>query len=278
MILPGTRRLLFAFGTLTLLAFVVLFGGAAATDRYFAWTIKPPATAAFLGAAYAAGFVLVVLGMRRGSWLALRTPFVTILIFTVITLAATLLHLDRFHFAAERPVARFAAWFWMAVYVVVPLLMIIFLLRQRHAAPAVDHRPRPMPRLVRVLLVIQGVTFLGLGVVLFAFPGTQAVLWPWTLTPLTARSVAAWLIAFGVCAFLAVRTGDLARLGVPAWSYALLAILQLVVLARYPADIRWSSPATWTYVALLVSILINSGYGLRLLGTGRRTAGVGSNS
>ena len=55
MILPGTRRPPIAFGTLTLLAFVVLFGGAAATDRYFAWTIKPPATAAFLGAVYAAG-------------------------------------------------------------------------------------------------------------------------------------------------------------------------------------------------------------------------------
>ena len=105
---------------------------------------------------------------------------------------------------------------------------------------------------------------------LFAVPGTQAVLWPWTLTPLTARSVAAWLIAFGVCALLAVRTGDLARLGVPAWSYAVLAVLQLVVLARYPADIRWSSPATWAYVALLVSILINSG--LRAAPARRRIA------
>ena len=66
MILPGTRRLLIVFSTLTLLAFVALFGGAAYTDRYFAWTIKPPATAAFLGAAYAAGCVLVVLGAAPG--------------------------------------------------------------------------------------------------------------------------------------------------------------------------------------------------------------------
>ena len=105
----------------------MLFGGASYTDRYFAWTIKPPATAAFLGAAYAAGCVLVVLALRRGTWLALRLPFVTILIFTVITLLATLLHLDRFHFGSDLPVAQFAAWFWMAVYVVVPLLMIVVL-------------------------------------------------------------------------------------------------------------------------------------------------------
>ena len=277
-ILSGTQRLLIVFSTLTLLAFVALFGGASYTDRYFAWTIKPPATAAFLGAAYAAGCVLVVLALRRGTWQALRLPFVTILIFTLITLLATLLHLDRFHFGSDLPVAQFAAWFWMAVYVVVPLLMIVVLWRQLRTAPEVDHRKHPIPRLVGLLLAIQGVTFLGLGVVLFVLPSTQAVLWPWTLTPLTARSVAAWLIAFGVCALMALRLGDLASLDVPAWSYAVLAVLQLVVLARYPGDIRWTSPATWAYVALLVSILINSGLGLRQLSAGRRAVEVGRDS
>src|SRR5687767_11274093 len=49
-ILPGMRRLLILFSGLTLLAFVALFLGAGQTDRYFAWTINPPVTAAFLGA------------------------------------------------------------------------------------------------------------------------------------------------------------------------------------------------------------------------------------
>jgi hypothetical protein len=53
MILPGTRLLLVIFSGLTLLAFIVLFVLADATERDFAWTIKPPATAAFLGAAAA---------------------------------------------------------------------------------------------------------------------------------------------------------------------------------------------------------------------------------
>ena len=222
--------------------------------------------------------MLVVLGLRRGVWSAMRLPFVTILIFTLITLAATLLHLDRFHFGSDLTVARFAAWFWMAVYVVVPLLMIIVLWRQLRNPADDHHRPLPIPRLVGVLLAIQGVTFLGLGVVLFAFPATQAVLWPWTLTPLTARSVAAWLIAFGVCALLALRSRDLADLDVPAWAYAVFAVLQLVVLVRFPGDIRWTSPATWAYVALLVSILINSAMGLRHLALARRAVGVGPNS
>ena len=63
-VLPGTRWLLRAFSVLTFLAFVSLFLMAARTDRYFAWTIAPAATAAFVGAAYAAGCLLVVLSLR----------------------------------------------------------------------------------------------------------------------------------------------------------------------------------------------------------------------
>ena len=45
-VLPGTRWLLRVFSALTLLAFVSLFLMASRTDRYFAWTIAPSATAA----------------------------------------------------------------------------------------------------------------------------------------------------------------------------------------------------------------------------------------
>ena len=261
------------FACLTLLAFVVLFGRAGSTDRYFAWTIQPPATAAFLGAAYAAGCVLVVLGLRRGTREAVWTPYVTILIFTVVTLAATVLHLDRFHFRSAGSIARLAAWLWLAVYVVVPVTMVASLLGRSGTDRPPERRPTRVPRLVAVLLAVQGVTFLGLGLVLFVVPASERVLWPWPLTPLTARSVAAWLIAFGVGALMALRTGDLARLDVPAWSYAVLAVLQLVVLARYPGEVRWTGLAAWAYVAVLVSILVNTGTALRRLAADRRAAG-----
>jgi hypothetical protein len=55
------RALLVAFSVLTALAVGALFVLSTATDRYFAWTIEPPLTAALLGAGYAAGCVLVVL-------------------------------------------------------------------------------------------------------------------------------------------------------------------------------------------------------------------------
>jgi hypothetical protein len=272
MILPGTRLVLAVFGGLTLLAFVALFIGAEQTDRVFAWTIQPPATAAFLGAAYAAGCALELLALRRGTWTAVRLPFLTILVFTTATLRATLLHLDRFHFASPVPLARFAAWFWLVIYVVVPVSMVVVLVVQERRPSAPAERV-PLPMVLRVTMLVQGAVMLLVGVALFVRPGLAAVLWPWPLTPLTARMVAAWLLGFGLAVGLAGLEANLARLDVAAVAYGLLAVLELVVLARYPETVRWGSVAAWVYLAMAVSILASSAYGLSRLRRGRRLVG-----
>jgi hypothetical protein len=261
MILPGTRLLLVIFGGLTLLAFVALFVLAGETQRYFAWTINPPATAAFLGAAYAAGCVLVVLALRKGTWAALHIPFLTILVFTIATLAASLLHLDRFHFGSPVPIARYAAYFWMGVYVLIPLAMVAVLIIQERRP---DSAPPPvaMPAALAGAVLVQGILLLVVGSTLFTMPAVATVLWPWQLTPLTARVVAAWLGAFGLCGILAWRSRDLARLDAAAWAYGLLAVLELVVIIRFPATVRWSAPAIWVYLAVALSILVTSAYAL----------------
>jgi hypothetical protein len=270
MILPGTRLLLVIFSGLTLLAFIVLFVLADETERYFAWTIKPPATAAFLGGAYAAGCALELLAFRRRTWAALRIPFVTILLFTVTTLVASVLHLDRFHFGSEMPMARNAAYLWLAIYIVVPLAMIVVLvIQERRPAERIDRLA--LPAGLRATLVIQGGVMFAVGAALFLVPDTAAALWPWMLTPLTARIVAAWLLAFGVGVILAAAEGDLARLDIAAWAYGLLAVLELVVIIRFPATVRWSTPAIWVYLALAATILVTSAYALlRLRGRSPR--------
>ena len=275
MILHGTRWLLRAFATLTALAFVVLFVLASSTEHHFAWTIQPPATASFLGAAYAAGCVLVVLALLSGSWAAMRIPYLTILVFAVLSLLATVVHIDRFHFASSGGLPRFAAWLWLAVYIVVPVAMAIMLVRQeRRLGPAPGLAAEisdttgdrvPLPRLLAVALVVQGAVLLILGLALYLLPALERVLWPWALTPLTARAVASWLIAFGLGAVLAGRADDLARLEICAWSYGLMAVLEIVVVARHVDVIRWSQPATWGYLLLLLGILATSAAGVGLI-------------
>ena len=274
-VLPGTRVLLRVFSALTLLAFVSLFLLSSRTDRYFAWTIAPPATAAFLGAAYGAGCLLVVMSLRERWWSRVRVPFVTVLVFTVVTLAATLLHLDPFHVDAPGVVARAAAWFWIAVYVTVPLGMLVALVAQERLPQADPPGRLPLPRGLAAVLVVQGAVFLAVGAVLFAAPGTGSALWPWQLTPLTARTVAAWLLAFGAGTVLALLDRDLDRLELAAVAYAAFGALEVAVLLLNADVVRWDSAATYGYLALTTSTVLSGAYAVRLTrAAGRPREGV----
>jgi hypothetical protein len=251
----GTKALLGVFVALTAVATTVLYGLSGSTDRYFSWTIEPALTAAFLGAGYAAGFVLVVLGLRSRSWAQARAAVVTVTVFASLTLVATLLHLDKFHFGAGGAIARFAAWFWLGVYVVVPVALVALIVHQQRA-PGVDpERRRPVPSWLVAAFALQGLVMLVVGVALFVAPSTAKTLWPWTLTPLTARVVAAWLIAFAVAAVLTVLERDLDRLAAGTVAYTVLGVLELLALARFAGEVRWGSAAGIGYLVVLVSVV-----------------------
>jgi hypothetical protein len=265
---PGTRRLLIAFALLTALAthHLLVLGGQ--TDRYWAWTIQDRPTAAFLGAAYAAGFLLSVLALRRRSWQAVRIAVATVTVFTVLTLVATVVHLHKLHLDAPEFPARAAAWFWLLVYLVVPALGAAVLLRQEPGRPRATPVRRPVPRWLRRLLAGQGLVLGAAGVLLFA--GGLAVhhhvepvtaFWPWPLAPLGAQAIGAWLIAFGVASVLVIRDGDLARLRVPAAAYTAFGVFQLVVLLAYRTQATGSDAVLWSYGLLLASIVAAGGAG-----------------
>jgi hypothetical protein len=266
-LLPAMRGLLMAFCVLTALGFGSLFVLSGNTDRTFAWTIAPPLTAAFLGAGYGAGFVLSVLALRDGVWVRARLPVYTVLAFVVLSLIPTLIHLDRFHFAAEfhslGSLAQGAAWFWLAIYVGLPLLIPPFLVVQERA-PGVDPPRRyPVPRGLRVALSVESAVLVVTGVVLYVAPATAASIWPWPLTPLTAQAVAAWLIAFGGTAVVA-SFGDLERLRSGAAAYTTLGALVLIGVARFPGTVRWNSPTAWVFMATAAAAVVTGVVGWRM--------------
>jgi hypothetical protein len=265
---PEMRALLAAFSLLTALGVVALFVLAAETDRFFAWTIAPPLTAALMGAGYAAGWVLVVLSLRDPVWAHSRLAVLTILAFTLLTLAATVLHIDKFHLQSEFAtlpwLARAAAWFWLTVYVVIPLAMVVCLVLQERT-PGRDPVPdRPVPVVLRTALAIESAVLLGAGATLWVAPSTATSLWPWPLTPLTARVVAAWLVAFGVATALAAVAGDLARLRTSAVAYTVFGVLALIALARFPDTVDWSGVPGWLLLGTTSAIIATGAVGWRI--------------
>jgi hypothetical protein len=262
-VLPVWRPLIAAFLTLTLLSTVSLYVLADRTDQYFAWTIIPPLSAAFLGGGYAAGFVLVVLTMRERVWARARTAYATVCVFVWVTLLATVLHLDRFHFDVDELWPRFLAWLWVVVYVVVPPWMAALLVAQRRAPGTDPDVTQPMPRGLAIALVVQAAVLTAVGVCLVVVPTRVLDLWPWTLTPLTARAIGAWCVALGFAAGLAVHERDLFRLRAAAVTYVVFGLLQAGALVRYRDDVAWDEAAVWLYVAALVAITASGAYGWR---------------
>src|SRR5215831_15297783 len=178
-LLPAMRWMLYVAALLVFLAGCQLFIFSDRTASYFAWTIHNPLAAAFLGAGYWASVPFEALAARQRIWANARIAVPTVLVFTLLTLAATLGHLHLFHLGSHFAIStRFVTWAWIAIYTVVPLLMLIFLAVQLRTPGGDPPRSAPLPGWFYALLAVQAVVLLGFGVALFAAPG-QAAWWPW---------------------------------------------------------------------------------------------------
>jgi hypothetical protein len=262
-LLPGMRRLLYVAAVLVLLAGFQLFVFTDRTASYFAWTIRDPLGACFLGAGYWASVAFEALAARQRIWANARIAVPTVLVFTLLTLVATLLHLDLFHLGGQFAIStRLVTWAWIAIYVTVPLLMLIILAVQLRTPGGDPPRLAPLPAWVYGLLAVQAVVLLSSGVALFAAPALANSWWPWKLTPLLAQATGAWLIGFGVAAAHELAERDARRVLPASVSSVVLVVLQFIALARYPDWFAWSSAAGVIYLVFLVTMLITGGVGL----------------
>ncbi|MDL1870751.1 hypothetical protein FBR05_00940 [Deltaproteobacteria bacterium PRO3] len=257
-ILPGMRGLLYLACLLTFIAGIQLFVLTEQTDRYFAWTIAVPLTAAFLGANYLASALLTFLSARKQTWAQARATLPSVLVFTTLLLVATLLHYDKFHWRSV------FGWAWLLVYVAVPPLLLYLLIRQWRSPGEIGPRLRPMPFWLRGVLFLEGLYLLGLGAWMFWEPAQAAPYWPWKLTPLTARAVASWLCGIGISALQVPLENDFDRIGPPLLTFTAIGVLQVVALIRFPGDFIWSSLSGVYYLLFLANILFLGSYSLHL--------------
>jgi hypothetical protein len=232
------------------------------TATSFVWTIKPPLlTAVFLGASYWASFFLGFLASRETAWARARIAVPAAFLFTVLTLLATLLHLDRFHLGSSDPQAATFTWLWMLVYAGVPISLTFVLIHQCRGRAEDPPREQPLSSGFRAAFAVLGAVLLAAGVALFLAPQATGPYWAWTLTPLTARAIAAWLVAIGMGAAHIAYENDFVRVRPALVFLALLGALQAVALARYPNDFAWHEPRGWAYLAVLTVVFGLGVYG-----------------
>jgi hypothetical protein len=226
------------------------------TDRFFAWTIQVPLTAAVLGANYWASAALAILASRKRTWADGRLSISVALVFAPITTAATFIHLGLFH------TGTFFGWFWIVAYAVYPPMLLFLLYRQLRVPGGDPPRTAPLPWWVRGVFGAHAIVLVPLGVLMFIAPGAAGHLWPWPLTPLTSRALSAWVLAFGVLGAHALYENDMERVQVALLGYPVLVLLHAIALARFGSDMQWGEPGAWVYVAFLASCAALGAFGV----------------
>lgn len=226
------------------------------TSHFFAWTIQPPITAAFLGGGYLAVTTALGLALREANWASVRVGVWVVATGLVSILIASLLHLDKFHLHSPIWTAQAWAWSWLTLYVaLVPGLMAALWAQWRQ--PATTPGPGPaLPLGLRLGQWTLGGLMVVMGAALFVAPASAEQLWPWLLTPLTARMVGSFYLAIGVSLFAAARENDYARIRVASFAYLVFALLELITVLRYPLVDGWTRPALLLAAVLIALFLL----------------------
>jgi len=252
---PAVRLFMRAAAVFVASAGVSLFFLSEATHLYFAWTIKPPVTAAFLGGGYLAVAVALVLALRQTDWTQVRVGVAVVATGLLSILTATLLHLDKFHLHNAVWSAEFWAWSWLLLYIILVPGLIVALWTQRKQTTSISPPQATLPVWMRISLRLSGVLMLAMGALMLAMPGTAEHLWPWPLTPLTARMIGSFYLAFGVSLLAAARENDYARIHVASFAYLAFAVLQAINIVRYQA-VNWLELPGQLLAGVLIALLI----------------------
>jgi hypothetical protein len=186
-VLPATRVLSIAIIPFLLAAFVVLYFWPSADDtgRLFAWRIIPPFTAMTLAAVYLGGAYFFFRAACAEQWHTVGGGFLSVGLFASVMGIATILHWSLFIHT------NVAFWLWAGLYFTTPFLVFAVWWRNRREQPPSATGDLLVPTSAARLIGLAGVLAAVAGVVLFLFPALAIDIWPWTLTPLTARVMSA---------------------------------------------------------------------------------------
>jgi hypothetical protein len=221
------------------------------TGRLFAWPIKPPMTAMMLGSAYMGGLYFFFRVLWARQWHTIKAGFLPVATFAGLMGIATVLHWDKFTPGHISFIA------WASVYFVSPFLVLGAWWFNRATDPqAPDAKDQLIPRVLRLILGAAGVVEIGVGVLLFLVPALMISIWPWTLSPLTARAVGAMVTLPGVVQLgmaLDPRWSS-ARVVMEAQAFSLVFILISAV--RSWNDFNLANVGTYLFTGGLGALLV----------------------
>jgi len=247
-VLPLTRWVSLVIIPFLVVAFLVLYPWPGDTGRLFAWDIKPTITPMILGSVYLGGAYFFARAATASQWHTVKGGFIPVATFATLMGIATIAHWGKFSHT------HVAFWLWAGLYFTTPFLIAWVWLanrgRDRPAAAADVLLPLATARVTAFLGALSALT----GLFLFLLPSQAIKVWPWTLTPLTARVMGA-IFCLGIAGLgaLADRRWSSARILLQV--AALMLALILTAGARATGELDPGNAMTWLVIIGFAGVL-----------------------
>jgi len=241
-VLPLTRGVAAAIVPFLVVAFAVLYPFPGDTKRLFAWQIRPTLTAMLLASAYLGGAYFFVRVAAARSWSSVKAGFVPVGVFASLLGIATVLHWGKFNHH------HVAFWLWAGLYFSTPFLVFWVYARNRPEDPPADPGDLLLPLPAARALAVVGGLALGTGAFLFLVPAAAIAIWPWSLTPLTARVLGA-VFCLGLAGLGAPLDRRWHTARIPFEVAGIMLVLMLIAGVRAHAQLDPGNPLTWLLAA-----------------------------
>lgn len=254
-VLPEVRWASWVIVAILIPAAVVLWGLPDRTADLWAWTFKPEMTAIFMGSGYGAGAYFFARAATARRWHTVSAGVLSAAAFAALMLVVTLIHYDRFNHGDAPFLAAFAFYGWVVVYVGAPPLVGWLWLRNQR----LDSREREpddpvVPRAAMLVARVVGGCAVLAAAVFLASPQTAIDVWPWTLTPLTARVLACFTAQVGIGALLLSLDQRWSSWRVLLQTFLVATALLLVGSLRAWSDFDHGKASTWMFLVGLVGL------------------------
>jgi hypothetical protein len=248
-ILLPTRLVAAAIIPFLLVAFAVLFPVPGDTKRLFAWQIKSSMVAMTLGSVYLGGAYFFFRVVRSSKWHTVAGGFLSVGTFASLMGIATILHWNIFIHG------NVAFWLWAGLYFSTPFIIFaVFVRNQREYAPATAGDVE-ISRAAALVIGAGGCLAVLTSAFLFVLPDRAADIWPWTLTPLTARVMGA-IFALGLAGIGAFRERRWTAARVLLQVAGVMLVLILIAGARAHRQLDSSNPLTWVFAVGFVGAVL----------------------
>jgi hypothetical protein len=250
------RALLAAGALLTAGTGTALWFRPEAVGTAFAWEIRAPLTAAFMGAWYMGAAAALLLGLRERFWRRTRTVLVIALALTSTSLLATARFHDSFRLGEGSALQQGIAWTWLLVYAVLPpAVLAVIALHERADRRRPARVVEPHARWTRGVLIATAAGCGVLGTWLTVAPQPLSEVWPWTLNELSASIVGTWALTVAIGCAWALHERDWDRTRIALRPVQLALALLLVAVARLEHSMTGSGVAVGTYAAVVGGML-----------------------